>query len=254
MDALGSPNDLDCDFELIPNADGGGVESLMCLLRSQLRQAGVHSVSSTGTSAATDSQPLSKLHSLDLSVGVEPVEVGVDSGVGADLVAGHSPVDSSLKSQSLEVHPSNHIVFHVLRMATSYNYCRTFCKISRMLWNATRECRLRSRRRRANCCKHTFSGTATEPWKPCCSTLTRCAKSWVVASCRRCNIQPSGWLLCFAVIDMMCVARSSRSFFRCSFVSANGISRTMPQRRCLVTLCVRRFRYHALFMARWACI
>jgi hypothetical protein len=95
MDASGSPNALDSDFELIPNADGGGVESLMCLLRSQLRQAGVHSVSSTGAPAATDSQALSKLHSLDLSVGFEPVEVGD---------AGGSISHSQAQGQLLQAH------------------------------------------------------------------------------------------------------------------------------------------------------
>jgi hypothetical protein len=162
-------------------------------------------------------------------------------------------IHPSIRARNLNLSrstPSKHIVFHVLRMATSYSYCRTFCKISRMLLNATREGRLHTRRRRANCCKHTFSGTATEPWKPCCSTSTRCAKSWVSASCYRCNIQPSDWLLCFPVIDMMCVAGSSSSFFRGSFVGANGIR---PCNLDALLLSVRRFRHDAFFTARWAC-
>jgi hypothetical protein len=168
---------------------------------------------------------------------------------GLELIS-RPDIRPSIRARNLNLSrstPSKHIVFHVLRMETSYNYCRTFCKISRMLLNATREGRFHTRRPRANCCKLTFSVTATEPWKPCCSTSTRCAKSWVNASCHRCNIQPRDSLLCFPVIDMMCVAGSSNSFFRSSFFGANGI---IPCKSDALLLVVRRFRYYALFTAR----
>ena len=66
MDALSAEEPLDDDLVVQSGSGGSDVESLMCLLRSQIKQAGVHSLSLSPSSALAVCEPAA---SADLSIG-----------------------------------------------------------------------------------------------------------------------------------------------------------------------------------------
>ncbi len=66
MDALSAEEPLDDDLVVQSGSGGSDVESLMCLLRSQIKQAGVHSLSLGPSSALAVCEPAA---SADLSIG-----------------------------------------------------------------------------------------------------------------------------------------------------------------------------------------
>ena len=95
MDALGAPNALDGEFALMNSSDGGDVESLMCLLRSQVRQAGVHSLGSPGTALAAAAHAADGAHCAAGSSGLDHAVVAAAANAPANA--------SGAKSESLEV-------------------------------------------------------------------------------------------------------------------------------------------------------
>jgi hypothetical protein len=108
MDAVGGPNALDDEFALMNSSDGGDVESLMCLLRSQVRQAGLHSICGPGVAVAALGEAVDDVHSATGSSVLDPTVV-----VAAPLNA------SGVKAESLEVCASPCIALRASHFTTA---------------------------------------------------------------------------------------------------------------------------------------
>lgn len=108
MDAVGGLNALDDELALMNSSDGGDIESLMCLLRSQVRQAGLHSISGPGVAVAALGEAVDDVHSATGSSVLHPTVV-----VAAPLNA------SGVKTESLEVCASPCTAFHASHFTTA---------------------------------------------------------------------------------------------------------------------------------------
>ena len=92
MQASG-PDVFDGDLELVPGSEGSDVESLMCLLRTQVKRAGVNTlIAAAGRDAASGG-----------AVQAVVIGAGVAQAAAAAAVEDAPEHDGGVESQSLEV-------------------------------------------------------------------------------------------------------------------------------------------------------